>query len=138
MTSLPTTAVAVSASNCSAFDSFADCSPHLHCAWCGSTNNASIERGTCYYRDSNETCCALDPVVSDCFPVSVTFCAPGGTQCFGASLFPYLPACLTPMCCYPNLDYYGCMDVCCRVIGGVCDIDTLSCVANTTNTTGGS
>ncbi|CUG20870.1 Hypothetical protein, putative, partial [Bodo saltans] len=104
--------------NCSSLQTYADCSPHLHCEWCGNERDSlwdlflsslvlhcewcgnesqSYPDSACYERGAGLSCCSAKQTNDMCFN-SVQICTESQT-CYQEPSDTGFGLCLVPMCC---------------------------------------
>lgn len=82
--------------NCSTFQTYGACSPHLHCSWCGEAS-ASYPSGLCFDRAAGLSCCETKNAPSYCYAVP-QLCTQQETCYLPSEATPY-GNCTIPACC---------------------------------------
>jgi hypothetical protein len=115
------------ATNCSALQTYGDCSPHLHCEWCG-IENQSYPTSMCFERGAGLSCCTAKNNNTMC-STAVSICTASET-CYQSSIYTYYGTCLVPTCC--GADKPIPCGASCVATDGVCCSGGLPCNAGQT------
>jgi hypothetical protein len=110
--------------NCSSLMTYAECSPHLHCSWCGSANQTTPD-AVCFDRSAGLTCCDVKTLDYYCeFPPQL--CTVGET-CYHQHQSNAYGDCTVAVCCGSEKPQ-PCAPVCIAQDAVCCD-NGLSCAA---------